>query len=187
MKYPRMLHLCGGIAALALLLMIGSPLLRAQTTDSEQISKLFTDARSYALLAETDADRLDSYTRSSLAWQTHAAQLTAIKENVNELGKIHKQLSDLRPEGSPWQQEAIDRIEPLLRDMADNLTATINHLNEHKNQVNMQPYRDYAHANYELASRTATLISDIVEYDKSKSRAQSLEKSLELPASGQSQ
>ncbi len=183
MRFPRMLRIFGGVAGLALLLMVCSPFLKAQNADSEQISKLFTDARSYALTAETDADRLDSYTRSSLAWQTHSQQLNLMKEDVNNLGKVHKQLSDLRSEGSTWQQEAIDRIEPLLRDMADNLTATINHLNEHKNQVNMQPYRDYAHANYELASRTATLISDIVEYDQAKSRSESLEKALELPAS----
>ena len=52
--------------------------------------------------------------------------------HINDLGKVAKELEDARPEGSPWQQVAIDRIDPLLREMADQLTSTINHLNAHK-------------------------------------------------------
>jgi hypothetical protein len=187
MKSRWMFRISGGLATLALLLAIGSPFMAAQTTDSAAISKLLSEAKSDAVLAEDHAATLESYTHSQLAWQTHASALESMKEHVNNLGKVVKQLNDLRAEGSPWQQEAIDRINPLLRNMADQLTATINHLNDNKGRIQMQAYRDYTHANYDLAARTATVISDFMEYGKAKATAESLEQKLELPAPGGSE
>ena len=48
----------------------------------------------------------------------------------------------------------------------------------------MQAYRDYTKANYELADKTAKMISDFVEYGKAKTKAEAFEQKLELPASG---
>jgi hypothetical protein len=103
-----------------------------------------------------------------------------MRKHVNDLGRTVKSLNDAKAEGSPWQQEAIDRIDPLLQQMADQLSTTIKHLNDHKNQIHFQNYRDYTAANYELASRTAGMISDFVDYGKAKAKAESLERKLEL-------
>jgi len=35
------------------------------------------------------------------------------------------EMSRIREEGSPWQQDAIDQLGPVLKGMADHLTATI--------------------------------------------------------------
>jgi hypothetical protein len=86
-----------------------------------------------------------------------------------------------RPEGSPWQQQAIDQVTPLLQDMADHLTATIKHLNENQERVNMPAFQDYARGNYELASQTSELIKDYVNYDKVRSQSLALEQKLETP------
>jgi light-regulated signal transduction histidine kinase (bacteriophytochrome) len=114
-------------------------------------------------------------------WKLHAEQLNRIKEHVNELGQLNKQLSDSRSEGSPWQQMAIDQVDVRLREMADLLTATIEHLNDNQSRVHMQAYRDYVKTNCELTSRIAKMIDDFVDYDEAKSRAESLEQKLELP------
>jgi uncharacterized membrane-anchored protein YjiN (DUF445 family) len=169
------------LVALALALATGTSIGFAQTADSEQISGLLKQAKSHAVLAEDDAAKLESYTRSTSNWQSHAAQLRRIREHVNELGQLNKQLSDLRAEGSPWQQQAIDQIDSQLRELADLLTATIEHLNDDQQRVHMQPFRDYAKANAELTSRIAKMIDDFVDYDEAKSKAESLEQKLELP------
>jgi light-regulated signal transduction histidine kinase (bacteriophytochrome) len=116
-----------------------------------------------------------------VSWQLHAEQLQRIREHVNELGQLNKQLSDSRAERSPWQQTAIDQVDLRLREMADLLTVTINHLNDNPSQVHMQAYRDYVKANCELTSRIAEMIDDFVDYDEAKSKAESLEQKLELP------
>lgn len=174
-------RVCGVVAAGTLLAVIAAPVLRAQVQDSKEVSALLLEAKSHAILAADDAATLQSYTNSSISWQTHAAKLNLMREHVNSLGQINKQLTDLRSQGSPWQQIAIDRIDPLLRDMANQLSATINRLNDHPNQVHMPAYRDYVQANHEFASRTAEIIRDFVDYDRAKATVERLEAKLELP------
>ncbi len=176
------------LALTALFVLVAGPsYATAQTNpDSAQITQLLKQAKSYATQAESDAAELDSYSGSSLQWHTHAQQLEKIRSHVNNLGKLHQQMIDMRHEGSPWQQEAIDRIDPLLRQMADQLTATIEHGNENVNRIHMMKYKNYARATHELATQTARLISDVVAYEKAKSRAEALEQQLELPASSTS-
>jgi hypothetical protein len=93
---------------------------------------------------------------------------------------VSQQLSDQRDLGSPWQQEAIGQIDPLLRDMADQLSTTINHLNDNHSRTDLATYRDYLQANHDLASRTTELMNDIVEYDRSNSKARAIEQKLEF-------
>ncbi len=180
MKIQSMFRIFGGFAALALVLSMGSLTSSAQTGDSEQISDLLLQAKSHAVLAQNDAETLESFTRSKLGWQSHAAQLQVIGEHINDLGKLNKQLSDLRGEGSPWQQTAIDQVDARLRELADVFTQTMNHLKEHKSQVNMSAYQELARANYDLVRDLAGMISDFVDYDEATSAADALENKLEL-------
>lgn len=176
------------LALIALFALVAGPsYANAQNRDSAEISHLLNQAKSHAVQLDSDAAELESYSNSRLNWHTHANQLELMRAHVNNLGKLLDQMHSMRSEGSPWQQDAIDRIDPLLRMMADQLTVTIEHGNKNPNTIHMMKYRNYTHACADLASRTARLISDIVAYDKAQSRAQMLEQDLELPASGASQ
>ncbi len=64
----------------------------------------------------------------------------------------------------------------------DLLTVTINNLSDNSSQVHMKGYQDYAKANRELTSSIARMIDDFVDYYEAKSKANSLEQRLELPA-----
>jgi hypothetical protein len=186
MKLRSVLRNSASLAALAMFFVLASPFVAAQSADSKpdskEISNLLLEAKSHAVLVADDAAILESYTRtrSGVSWQAHSAKLAAMADHVNALGAVNKQLRDLNSEGSPWQKAAIGRIDPLLRDMAAQLTLTIKHLNAHQSKVHLQPYRDYVQASYERASRTAQMISDFVEYDRATSKADALEQKLEL-------
>lgn len=180
MKARTMLHRFGALAGLALIFAIGTRMMPAQSSDSEEISKLLVQAKSEAVQAENDAAALDSFARSRLSWESQAKKIAQMREHVNELGRVTKQLTDQRASGSPWQQKVIDRIDPLLRQMADLLTVTINHLKDYPNRVHFPAYREYVHASYEVAGKTAGLIRDFVNYDEAQSRAKLLEVRLEL-------
>lgn len=104
-----------------------------------------------------------------------------MKENVNELGKDIGELTAARDEGSPWQQEALGDIKPLLRSMADHMTAMMKHLADNQNRVHMPPYKDYAKAHFELSQKLLTMIDDYVDYAEAKSKAGALEQKLLLP------
>lgn len=178
-NFKILLRFCT-FALVALFFTMASRTLSAQSPDSAEISKLLAQAKSHAVLAEDDAATLDSYTGSKLSWQSHREALNEMRGHVNALGKVSKQLIDERAKGSKWQQKAIDQIDPLLREMAARLSATIKHLGENSPRIHMPAYREYVHANYEVANKTAGMIRDIVEYDEAQSRAESLEAKLEL-------
>lgn len=176
----RAFHTIAATTLLALLLAAPS-LVRAQAkADSPEISKLLSEAKANAALVADHADKLEAYTRSAVSWQTHAHQLQLMKEHVNNLIGDVNQLTQLREKGSPWQQEAIDRIDPLLKSMADHLTATIEHFNDNQRSIHLQPYKDYAHSNRVLADKTLAAIRDFADYSEARAEADALEQKLEL-------
>jgi hypothetical protein len=159
-----------------------APLLsRAQQPDSTAISDLLKEAESHAVLALEDAEKLEAYSHSTVSAESHANRLNVIRDHANDLIKDFNQLSSMREEGSPWQQEAVDRVNPLLHEMANNLSTTIAHFRENKNRTQMTPFRDYVKANRELMGRTSQLISDFVNYGEIRAKKIALEKTLELP------
>jgi len=164
----------------ALVLLLGTTGLAAQTADSAQVTKLLADAKAQAASAANDAELLQSYTRSTLSLESHASQIEKIRTHVNDLGRTVSEMKAARGVASNWQQQAIDRIDPLLQEMADSLSTTIKHMNDNPSRIHMQPYRDYAAATYDFANRTAEVIRDFVEYGKVKGRVAELEQKLEI-------
>ena len=156
-------------------------LLSAQTSDSPEITKTLAEVKTHAALAEDDAMTLESYTRGTMSRQSHAQRLITIKDHANDLINDFNTLHPMRDEGSAWQREAIDRISPLLEDMSNHLTATINHLNDNPSRVHMPSFVDYVTANREVIGKAHRTISDFVEYGEAKARADSLEKALLVP------
>lgn len=169
------------VAAFALAL-LSVPFAGAQNPDSTRVNDLLQQAREHAAQANLNAEKLDGYTRSKLSWQSHAFELNRMKENVNDLGRDVADLTAAREEGSPWQREAIDDIDPLLRSMAGHLSSMITHLSDNKNQIHLPPYKEYARANYEYSERLLRMIRDYVDYAEAKARAAELEQKLQIPA-----
>ncbi len=173
-----------GVALLAAASLCLLPILQAADTpilDSPEVSELLSQARSHANQLRDDADTMKSFSMSGLTWRSHADQINIIREHINDLGKVLRDMSDRRHIASPWQQTAIDRITPLAQEMAANIEKTIEHLNNNQDRLHTPPYRDYLAANYEVSSSLAKLINDLVEYGQSKARYESLGKTLELP------
>ncbi|HKR27597.1 MAG TPA: hypothetical protein VJS11_09080 [Acidobacteriaceae bacterium] len=168
------------LLALGVMLM-GAPTVLGQAQDSANITALLQHAREHAAHANINAERIESYTRSKTTWESHAAQLAIMRDSVNELGKDVAALTAARSEGSAWQQEAIDDVNPLLRSMADHLSAMINHLSDNQNQVHMPPYKDYARANYGFSQKLVAMINDYIDYAEAKSKTEALEQKLLLP------
>lgn len=151
MKKPISFTAMLRIAALALLVP-AAVAFAAQTPDSATISKLLLQARNHAAQAEDDARYLYSGRFSNLAPRSHAMYLEKVKEHVNELAKDYGKLQMLRENGTPQQREAIDQLEPLLREMALSLTNTIRAFNENPGQVNLPPFRNRIDSDWSIVN-----------------------------------
>jgi hypothetical protein len=151
-------------------LVMPAALKAAGTPDSADITKLLADTKAVAVQLKTDSSQMESYTRSKLSWQSYAAKVETIKGHINNAGQLVARLKDAESTGSPWQQATIKRIEPLIQEMADNLTATIKHLNDNKNKVHFPEFTDYVKANYALAVDTEALLRASVDYGTDKAK-----------------
>jgi hypothetical protein len=156
----------------------------ADVPDSMAVSKMLAEAKTQAYAISVDADALESYTREpSLSWESHAFEITRMKNDINATAKILTSLTAARAQASPWQVAAIDRIIPFMQEMAADTTAAIEYLNKHHTQLaTKKEYTDYIEANADTSRELSTLISHFVDYGNRKSRYDSLRSSLELPA-----
>ncbi len=160
------------------------PALRAAdepVPDSPEVTELLTQAKTHAIRLTDDSDMMYRYSLSGLSWRSHANAINGIKEHINSMGKLLKQMGEKRESASPWQQSAIDRVTPLAAELAANVEKTIEHINENQIRLHTIQYREYLHANYEVATSLSGLIGDYVAYGKNKANYERFGSELEVP------
>lgn len=151
----------------------------ASIGDSPAISTLLSEAKSEALELSDDSDKMVSFSRSVLRTQSFADKLNEVKEHVNKAGKLLAKLSEAREAGSPWQQEAIDHITPLLKELAANTETTIRHFNDNRLLTHSQELQEYCLVNYELAQELAAMVGDFIAYGETQAKFAELQKKVE--------
>jgi len=159
-----------------------SPVVKAaDAPDSEQVSKLLSDAKTQAYQLKEDAATMQSYTQSKVGWESHAETVNQMRDHINAVGRTVTKLDEARATASPWQATAIDRIKPLLKEIASNTDSVIQYLNKNPKRLSMNEYKDYIEANSDEAAQLAELIADFVSYGNNKNRMERLANKLELP------
>ena len=137
-------------------------------SDSAHLNQLFASAKTEAAMLQRDSEELVTFQRQAISWQTHAQQLESMRAHVNQIGQLEQQMRDARQSGSAWQQEAVDRVNPLLKELADNLGNTITHANQHVNQLRLPAFRDLVDSNAALATDLNQMIAASVDYGQRK-------------------
>lgn len=160
-----------------------SPVVKAaDTPDYEPASKLLAEAKTEAYAISVDASILESYTRqSTLSWQSHAAEITRMKSDINAAAKTVTALNAAKSKSAPWQATAVDRIIPFLQELASDTTAAIEYLNKNQSRLNVKEYQDYLKANADTSQELSSLVAHFVDYGNHKSRYENLRNSLEIP------
>lgn len=157
-----------------------SPLLvfSAAAQQQSNVTQLLQRTKTTAAQLARDVEHMEMFTRSKTNWQSHASQISVIKEHINNAGKLVSQLEDARDGAAQWQHDAIDHITPLLKEMASNTESIIDHLNKAK-QVWSPQYQEYLKENHDLAEELYSAISDFVQYGTTRQKIEMLEKKLE--------
>jgi hypothetical protein len=148
--------------------------------DSPQLGQVLDEARAEAGELARDADETESLIRNDVSWQTHAEALERVKEHVNNMARLIDKLTAERSSGSELQEQAVDRILPLLKELAANTTAAINYLNQNKTRPLSDPYTQYLKDNADTAHQLASTVSSLYDYEKSMTRIGILKNKLEL-------
>jgi hypothetical protein len=151
----------------------------AETPDSEQVSKLLSEAKTMAFELKEDAVTMESFTRMNVSMESHAVAINQVKDHINALTRQTAKLKEARSTGSPWQQTAIDRISPFLDELGGYTYAVIEHINGETKHTPAE-YKDYLEANADYATDLAAMIGDFVDFGKTKDRMQRLGDKLEI-------
>jgi hypothetical protein len=151
----------------------------AARQDSDQLTQLLSQARDEAAQLAKDADETESLIRTQASWETHAAMLDSVKEHVNSMARLIDKLTTARTSGSELQEQAVDRILPLLRELAANTSAAINYLNQNKSRPLAPSYAEYLRDNSETAHQLQSTISSLLEYEQTMTRMEKVRNKLE--------
>ena len=150
-----------------------------EAKDNPSVTGQLTDAKAIVAKIKKDASEMESYARSTgPSWDTHAATLSRIKDDVNKLQENMRGLQSHRTTASPWQQDAIDRVTGLANDLAANMNAAIAQLNKSKARPTAPPYPEYLKTNAQLARDLADEIDDTIDYGQNKAKLDTLQKQL---------
>jgi hypothetical protein len=160
------------IAVLLLLLLTQSAAMAAD------VPALFQQARTTATQLSKDASIMESYARSNLSWKSHTAQVTRIKDHIDKAGSIVSQMQSARGDAEPWHQDAIDGLVPVLKELASNTESIITHLNDNPKRLKDPTYAQYLKSNSESASELSAAVGNVVDYDKTKTKMETLETKL---------
>jgi hypothetical protein len=151
--------------------------------DSPQLTELVADADDEAIELANDADDTRALIRSDDNWVNHALMLARVKGHVDNLALIIQKLSDMEKSGSDLQKQAIDQMLPLVKQLSANTTAAINYLNQNKNRPTSPAYVEYLKKNAETAHQLSSMISSLVDYEKSMTEIERLRSNLGVPGS----
>lgn len=156
-----------------------SPIAQAtEAQDSEHVAGLLSEAKTMAYQLKEDAQTMESFNRMSVSMETHKVAINQIREHVNALGRQEAKLREAKGEAAPWQGTAIDRITPYLDELSGYTAAVIEHLTAR--QHNPAEYQDFLEANADYASDLCAMISDFVDYGKTRQRVERLAEKLEV-------
>lgn len=158
----------------------GSIVNAAGVPDSEQITKLLSEAKTMAFQLKEDAGTMESFTRMNVSMESHAVAINQIKDHVNALSRQVAKLNEAKGAASPWQKTAIDRIQPFLDELGGYTSAAIEYINGEP-QHSLAEYKDYLEANADYSGDLAAMISDFVDYGRTKQRLERLTRKLEVP------
>jgi hypothetical protein len=185
MKFVRMQNMLCVIGVLVVSLLLRVPL-EANITrpESPQLTDLLSDASNEALELASDAAEMQTLTLNDTNWVTHALMLTKVKEHVDNMALLIEKLGKAQKSGSELQEQAVEQMLPLVKELSANTTAAINYLNRNKARPVSDSYTQYLNKNADTARELSSIISSLLDYQKSMADIEKLRS--KLVASGAS-
>jgi len=121
--------------------------------DAASVSEVLQEVKAHAADANYDAEILDSYVRSRISWKSYSERLNEIRRHANDLFHDYSRMQKMADSATPQQREAINHLEPIVREMADSLVKTIESLNDNQRVVNMPEFSTRIHSDYVIINR----------------------------------
>src|ERR1700722_8274228 len=170
------------IAALIVLLPVLLPLIAYATKDENpELTQLLADANDEAFDLARDATNTQMLIRTDENWVDHALMLAKVKGHVDNLALIIEKLNKAQKSGSELQEQAVEQMLPLVKQLSANTTAAINYLKQSKTRPISDTYTQYLEKNADTARQLSSMISSLIDYEKSMTEIENLRSKLDVP------
>jgi hypothetical protein len=141
----------------------------ASDRDDSQSLELMKNLAFTANDAADQASELDAAAySSSVTWEVHAQRLQALKDDVNEMGRILTRLDDRRASLSAPDRDSLDRAGTILKDMATNSQAAIQFLNADQQNFWQSSYRKNVSNLSNESTQLASSLDHAIALDKAR-------------------
>lgn len=149
------------------------------TETQKEVSRLLNDIHSSVARTVVHAERIQSWAMqpSGVTAEAHQLELMQARELINAKGRTLLRLNELRSEALPWQSQAIDRLKPMLVDLAAHTTEAIDLLNQSSNNRHWNNYRGVIKNMAAAANNARDLISTKLDYVEARTKLDQLESS----------
>ena len=142
--------------------------------ENQQLTQLLSDANDEARELAEDAEETQTLILNDTNWVTHALMLAKVKGHVDNMALIVEKLRKMQKSGSELQEQAVEQMLPLVKELSANTTAAINYLNQNKARPVSDSYRQYLDKNAETARQLSSIITSLLEYQRSMEEIEKL-------------
>jgi hypothetical protein len=139
----------------------------APNRDDTQSVELMKSLAYAANDASDQASELDAATLSANAtWEVHAQRLQALKDDVNEMGRILTRLNERRASLSASDRDTLDHANTLLKDMAASSQSAIQFLNADQQNFWLPSYRKNVNSLVNESTQLASSLDHAITHGK---------------------
>jgi len=155
-------------------------------TMSDEARETINDLRQQAASAAEQADELRQLTlHPSNDPDSNIPRLDAIKDEINAMGKEMQALENERESLAGWERQAVDKTEPLLREMASTTTKALEYYNENRTHLWTDDYRHLADKILDDADQVSHTLRDYLAYAKASEKERKLSHTLGFSGAGE--
>ena len=97
---------------------------------------------------------------------------------MDDMALIIEKLSKTQKSRFRTEEQAVEQMLPLVKELSANTTAAINYLNKNKARPISDSYTQYLNKNPETASELSSMITSLLEYQKSMAEIEKLRSKL---------
>ena len=135
---------------------------------ADESRTIFQELESEAAALHREADQFVAITSNpNLSAESHLTELEAMKQDINSMGREIRSLEAERETLPSWEQQAIAKALPLLKDSAANLDSAINFYDDNRPHLWMgSAYRNYARNVNQDSERLEKTLNHALKLDK---------------------
>lgn len=131
-----------------------------------QIAQLLSDGKSVASSIKSDIQTLNFFALSAGGPQANTAMLNLYQQHIHDLRSDAARLEAMRAKGSGFQQTAMERMIPVMQELASSAEAAIRTASANQSRLNSSEFSDYFKLNSDLAGELSAVIAAWADYAK---------------------